>query len=63
MPLVAESASNAGTPAAIAPAALPAKAPWLRRMVRATERSAQWLQLSHAHMPYGSYIRPPAQPA
>eukprot|EP00959_Pyramimonas_sp_CCMP1952_P313822 6569275-Pyramimonas_sp.AAC.1 len=34
---------------------------WLRRMERATERSAHLLQVSHAHMPYGRDIRPRSQ--
>eukprot|EP00959_Pyramimonas_sp_CCMP1952_P410934 8611650-Pyramimonas_sp.AAC.1 len=58
MPLVGEPANNAGTPAATAPAGLPANHMWLRRMGRATERSAHWLQVSHAHVPYGRDIRP-----
>eukprot|EP00959_Pyramimonas_sp_CCMP1952_P375320 7860867-Pyramimonas_sp.AAC.1 len=50
MPLIAESAHNAETPATTAPAALPANDMWLRRMERATERSAQWLQALPCHM-------------
>eukprot|EP00959_Pyramimonas_sp_CCMP1952_P259725 5430564-Pyramimonas_sp.AAC.1 len=35
--------------------------PTVRRMERATERSAQWLQAPHAYMPYGRDIRPRSQ--
>eukprot|EP00959_Pyramimonas_sp_CCMP1952_P140338 2936595-Pyramimonas_sp.AAC.1 len=34
---------------------------WLKRMGRATERSAHWLQVSHAHTPHGRDIRPRSQ--
>eukprot|EP00959_Pyramimonas_sp_CCMP1952_P229548 4799436-Pyramimonas_sp.AAC.1 len=58
MPLVAEPANNAGAPAATAPAGLPATDLWLRRIQRATERSAHWFQVSHTYVPYGRGIRP-----
>eukprot|EP00959_Pyramimonas_sp_CCMP1952_P461827 9482237-Pyramimonas_sp.AAC.1 len=43
------------------PAVLPASDLWLRRMGRATERSAQWPQAPHTYMPYGRDIRPRSQ--
>eukprot|EP00959_Pyramimonas_sp_CCMP1952_P374833 7849818-Pyramimonas_sp.AAC.1 len=58
MPLIAETASNAGGPAASAPPAAPVNDAWLWRMERATDRSAQWLRSPHAYMPYGQDIRP-----
>eukprot|EP00959_Pyramimonas_sp_CCMP1952_P131359 2746802-Pyramimonas_sp.AAC.1 len=58
MPPIAETANNARTPAAAAPPAAPVNDTRLRRMERATDRSAQWLLFPHAHMPYGRDIRP-----
>eukprot|EP00959_Pyramimonas_sp_CCMP1952_P068892 1438137-Pyramimonas_sp.AAC.1 len=58
MPLIAETANNAGAPAASAPPAVPVNDTWLRRMKSATDRSAQWLQSPHAYKPYGRDIRP-----
>eukprot|EP00959_Pyramimonas_sp_CCMP1952_P279196 5837135-Pyramimonas_sp.AAC.1 len=40
VPLISATANNAGAPATTAPSALPATDTWLRRMERATERSA-----------------------
>eukprot|EP00959_Pyramimonas_sp_CCMP1952_P220542 4611027-Pyramimonas_sp.AAC.1 len=57
MPLVAETDSNAATPARSAPPSVPVNDTWLRRMERATDRSAPWLQSSHAYMPYGRDLR------
>eukprot|EP00959_Pyramimonas_sp_CCMP1952_P041520 868363-Pyramimonas_sp.AAC.1 len=34
---------------------------WWRRMERAAERSAQWLQAPHTHMPFGRDTRPRSQ--
>eukprot|EP00959_Pyramimonas_sp_CCMP1952_P010530 220673-Pyramimonas_sp.AAC.1 len=34
---------------------------WLRRMERATERSAQWLPAPQTHMPHGRDTRPRSQ--
>eukprot|EP00959_Pyramimonas_sp_CCMP1952_P406602 8522091-Pyramimonas_sp.AAC.1 len=62
MPLVAEPANNAGAPAVTAPAGLPANDARLRRIEKTTERSANWLQISHAYTPYGRDF-PPAKPA
>eukprot|EP00959_Pyramimonas_sp_CCMP1952_P377076 7898166-Pyramimonas_sp.AAC.1 len=63
-PLIAETANNAGTPATTIPAALPASDMWLRRMGRATERSAQWLQAPRTCSIHAIWERhPPAQPA
>eukprot|EP00959_Pyramimonas_sp_CCMP1952_P095329 1993605-Pyramimonas_sp.AAC.1 len=56
MPLVAESADIAGAPAAAVPAGLPANDQWQRR-IRATEMSAQWLQVPYGSMPYGRPLR------
>eukprot|EP00959_Pyramimonas_sp_CCMP1952_P184356 3855032-Pyramimonas_sp.AAC.1 len=53
MPLIAEAANNAGAPAASAPAAVLVNDMRLRRMERATDRGAQWLQSQHTYMPYG----------
>eukprot|EP00959_Pyramimonas_sp_CCMP1952_P277505 5801340-Pyramimonas_sp.AAC.1 len=61
MPLIAKTANNAGAPAAAAPPAVPVNDTWFRRMERATDRSAQWLQYPHTHMPYGRDIRPRSQ--
>eukprot|EP00959_Pyramimonas_sp_CCMP1952_P005851 122470-Pyramimonas_sp.AAC.1 len=37
---------------------------WLRRMERAAETGAQWLQSPHTYMPHAIWARhPPAQPA
>eukprot|EP00959_Pyramimonas_sp_CCMP1952_P268627 5616694-Pyramimonas_sp.AAC.1 len=58
MPLVAETADNAGAPATSAPPSVPVNDTRLRRMKRATDRSAQWLQSLRACMPYGRDIRP-----
>eukprot|EP00959_Pyramimonas_sp_CCMP1952_P121666 2544076-Pyramimonas_sp.AAC.1 len=56
-PLLAEAANNAGTPAATAPATVPVNDMWLRRMERATDGSAQWLQPPHTYMPHGRDAR------
>eukprot|EP00959_Pyramimonas_sp_CCMP1952_P140056 2930854-Pyramimonas_sp.AAC.1 len=61
MPLIAEPANHAGTPATTAPAALRANDTWLRRLERATERSAQWPQAPHTYVPYGRDNRPRSQ--
>eukprot|EP00959_Pyramimonas_sp_CCMP1952_P205043 4287447-Pyramimonas_sp.AAC.1 len=61
MPLVSETADNAGAPARSAPPSVPVNDTWLRRMERATDRSAQWVQSSHAYMPYGRDLRPRSQ--
>eukprot|EP00959_Pyramimonas_sp_CCMP1952_P123098 2573443-Pyramimonas_sp.AAC.1 len=58
MPLIAETANNAGAPAASAPPAAPVNDTWLRRMERAINGIAQWFQFPHTHMPYGRDIRP-----
>eukprot|EP00959_Pyramimonas_sp_CCMP1952_P295235 6174848-Pyramimonas_sp.AAC.1 len=58
MPLVAETANNAGAPATLAPPSALVNDAWLRRMERATDRSAQWLQSPRTHMAYGRDIRP-----
>eukprot|EP00959_Pyramimonas_sp_CCMP1952_P363799 7618166-Pyramimonas_sp.AAC.1 len=58
MPLIAETANTAGAPAAAAPFAVPVNDTWLRRMERSLDRSAQWLQSPHTHMPHGRDIRP-----
>eukprot|EP00959_Pyramimonas_sp_CCMP1952_P356591 7467742-Pyramimonas_sp.AAC.1 len=54
-------APAATAPAATAPAALLANDAWLRRMERATDRSAQWLQSPHTYMPCGRDTRPRSQ--
>eukprot|EP00959_Pyramimonas_sp_CCMP1952_P233938 4888619-Pyramimonas_sp.AAC.1 len=46
IPLVAETDSTAGAPARSAPPSAPMNDAWLRRVDRATDRSAQWLQSS-----------------
>eukprot|EP00959_Pyramimonas_sp_CCMP1952_P241119 5039054-Pyramimonas_sp.AAC.1 len=61
MPLIAETANNAGAPATSSPPSVPVNDAWLRRMERATDKSAQWLQSPHAYMPYGRDIRPRSQ--
>eukprot|EP00959_Pyramimonas_sp_CCMP1952_P152003 3180201-Pyramimonas_sp.AAC.1 len=61
MPLVAETANNAGAPATSAPPTVPVNDTWLRRMERATDRSAQWLQSPRTYMPSGRDIRPRSQ--
>eukprot|EP00959_Pyramimonas_sp_CCMP1952_P397873 8336481-Pyramimonas_sp.AAC.1 len=58
MPLVAETANNAGAPATSAPPSVPVNDAWLRRMGRATDRGAQWLQSPRAYMSYGRDVRP-----
>eukprot|EP00959_Pyramimonas_sp_CCMP1952_P061053 1275717-Pyramimonas_sp.AAC.1 len=58
MPLVADTANNAGVPATSPPPSVPVNDTWLRRMERATDRSAQWLHSPRACMPYGRDIRP-----
>eukprot|EP00959_Pyramimonas_sp_CCMP1952_P335076 7016419-Pyramimonas_sp.AAC.1 len=60
-PLVAETDNNAGTPARSAPPSVPVNDTWLRRMERATDRSAQLLQSSLSDMPYGRDLRPRSQ--
>eukprot|EP00959_Pyramimonas_sp_CCMP1952_P145183 3039927-Pyramimonas_sp.AAC.1 len=61
MPPVAETANNAGAPATSAPPSVPVDDTWLRRMEKATDRSAQWLQSRRTHMPYGRDMRPRSQ--
>eukprot|EP00959_Pyramimonas_sp_CCMP1952_P365931 7663898-Pyramimonas_sp.AAC.1 len=61
MPLVAGTNSNAGVPARSAPPSVPVNDMWLRRMGRAADRGAQWLQSSYSYMPYGRDLRPRSQ--
>eukprot|EP00959_Pyramimonas_sp_CCMP1952_P087234 1824989-Pyramimonas_sp.AAC.1 len=58
MPLVAETDNNAGTPALSDSPPVPVNDAWLRRMERAIDRGAQWLQSSHAYTPHGRDLRP-----
>eukprot|EP00959_Pyramimonas_sp_CCMP1952_P233960 4889022-Pyramimonas_sp.AAC.1 len=58
MPLVAETANTAGAHATSAPPSEPVNGKWLRRMERATDRGAQWLQSPRTRMPYGRDICP-----
>eukprot|EP00959_Pyramimonas_sp_CCMP1952_P254025 5306729-Pyramimonas_sp.AAC.1 len=61
MPLVTKTANNAGTPATSSPPSVPVNDTLLRRMERATDRSAKWLQSPHTHTPYWRDIRPRSQ--
>eukprot|EP00959_Pyramimonas_sp_CCMP1952_P420273 8802447-Pyramimonas_sp.AAC.1 len=58
MRLRAETANNAGAPAATAAAAVLVNDMWQRRMERAADRSAHWLQSPHNYMTYWRVIRP-----
>eukprot|EP00959_Pyramimonas_sp_CCMP1952_P309720 6481477-Pyramimonas_sp.AAC.1 len=53
MPSVAETDNDAGAPARSAPPSVSVNDTWLRRVERATDRGAQWLQSSHSYMSHG----------